>query len=187
MNGVNIKKYNFQEYLSLLSVVFQDFKLFSFSLAENISASEKYNSSLIKECLSKVGLEKRLKNMPKGIQSYLYKDFDENGIEISGGEAQKIALARALYKNAPIFIFDEPTASLDPLAEMEFYSKINNVIGKKTAIYISHRLSFCRYCDVIAVFDEGKIIQYGKHEDLLSNKDGKYYTLWSAQAQYYLS
>ena len=187
LNGVNIKKYNFQEYLSLLSVVFQDFKLFSFSLAENISASEKYNSSLIKECLSKVGLEKRLKNMPKGIQSYLYKDFDENGIEISGGEAQKIALARALYKNAPIFIFDEPTASLDPLAEMEFYSKINNVIGKKTAIYISHRLSFCRYCDVIAVFDEGKIIQYGKHEDLLSNKDGKYYTLWSAQAQYYLS
>ena len=94
---------------------------------------------------------------------------------------------RVLYIKCTNFYFDEPTASLDPLAEMEFYSKINNIIGKKTAIYISHRLSSCRYCDVIAVFDEGKIIQYGKHEDLLSNKDGKYYTLWSTQAQYYLS
>lgn len=106
-------------------------------------------------------------------------------MEISGGEAQKIALARALYKNAPFIILDEPTAALDPIAEYEVYSKFNEIVGSKTAIYISHRLSSCRFCDSIAVFDKGEIVQQGSHEELVSDESGKYYELWHAQAQYY--
>lgn len=123
--------------------------------------------------------------MENGIQTPLYKDFDENGVEISGGEAQKIALARALYRDAPIIILDEPTAALDPIAEFEIYSKFNEIVGTKTAFYISHRLSSCRFCDEIAVFHQGKIIQRGSHDQLLENIDGKYYELWNSQAQYY--
>ncbi len=106
-------------------------------------------------------------------------------MEVSGGEAQKIALARALYRDAPIIILDEPTAALDPIAEFEIYSKFNEIVGTKTAFYISHRLSSCRFCDRIAVFHEGKIIQRGSHEELLKEKEGKYSELWNAQAGYY--
>ena len=123
--------------------------------------------------------------MPEGLGTCLYKDFEENGVEISGGEAQKIALARALYKNAPFIILDEPTAALDPIAEYEVYSKFDEIVGSKTAIYISHRLSSCRFCDSIAVFDKGEIVQQGSHEELVSDESGKYYELWHAQAQYY--
>ena len=117
--------------------------------------------------------------------TYLYKNFDEDGIEISGGEAQKMALARALYKDAPFMILDEPTAALDPVAEYEIYSRFNEIVGEKTAVYISHRLSSCRFCDDIAVFDEGRLVQRGSHEELVADRDGKYYELWQAQAQYY--
>ena len=117
--------------------------------------------------------------------TYLYKNFDEDGIEISGGEAQKMALARALYKDAPFMILDEPTAALDPVAEYEIYSRFNEIVGGKTAVYISHRLSSCRFCDDIAVFDEGRLVQRGSHEELVADRDGKYYELWQAQAQYY--
>ena len=105
-------------------------------------------------------------------------------MELSGGEAQKIALARALYKDAPFIILDEPTAALDPIAESEVYTKFNELVGDKTAIYISHRLSSCRFCETIAVFDEGRLVQRGTHEQLLA-ADGKYAQLWNAQAQYY--
>ena len=124
--------------------------------------------------------------MPDGIKTALYKDFDKKGIEISGGEAQKIAFARALYKNAPFIILDEPTAALDPIAEYEIYSRFNEIVDDKTAIYISHRLSSCRFCDKIAVFDNGKIVQQGSHEELVKDQKGKYYELWHAQAQYYM-
>ena len=123
--------------------------------------------------------------MPEGIQTCLYKDFEESGVEISGGEAQKIALARALYKDAPFIILDEPTAALDPVAEYEIYSKFNEIVEDKTAIYISHRLSSCRFCDEIAVFEKGEIIQRGNHEELVLDEDGTYYELWHAQARYY--
>lgn len=123
--------------------------------------------------------------MPDGIDTYLYKDFEENGIEISGGEAQKIALARALYKNAPFVVLDEPTAALDPIAEAEIYTRFNDIVGQKTAIYISHRLSSCRFCDTIFVFHKGELVQQGTHDELSDIKDGKYYELWNAQAQYY--
>jgi len=123
--------------------------------------------------------------MPKKLETPLYKEFDEDGVEISGGEAQKIALARALYKDAPFIVLDEPTAALDPLAEYEIYSTFNEIVGEKTAVYISHRLSSCRFCDDIAVFHEGRLIQRGSHENLIADKTGKYYELWTAQAQYY--
>lgn len=185
LNNVDIRKYDYKEYMSIFSVVFQDFKLFSFGLGQNVSASFHYNEELAKRCLDKAGFYERLQSMKKGLETSIYKDLDEEGVEISGGEAQKIALARALYKNAPFIILDEPTAALDPIAEYEVYSKFNEIVQDKTAIYISHRLSSCRFCDVIAVFDGGQIVQRGVHDRLLQDTHGKYYELWNAQAQYY--
>lgn len=185
LNGIDIRKYDYDEYLNLFSIVFQDFKLFSFSLGQNVAAAVDYDEDEIEDILVKVGLTERLATMPKGVHTPLYKDFDEDGVEISGGEAQKIALARALYRDAPIIILDEPTAALDPIAEFEIYSKFNEIVGTKTAFYISHRLSSCRFCDEIAVFHEGKIIQKGNHDELIKDEDGKYYELWNSQAQYY--
>ena len=126
-----------------------------------------------------------LKALPLGTETSLFRDFDENGVEVSGGEGQKIAIARALYKDAPFLILDEPTAALDPIAEAEIYEKLNDMVGDKTAIYISHRLSSCKFCDEIVVFDAGKIIQQGAHETLLADESGEYAQLWNAQAQYY--
>ena len=123
--------------------------------------------------------------MPKGLETYLYKDYDKDGVDISGGEAQKIAIARALYKDAPFIILDEPTAALDPIAEAEIYEKFDEIVEDKTAIYISHRLSSCKFCDRIAVFHAGSVIQQGTHTQLLSDEAGQYYALWNAQAQYY--
>ena len=185
LNNVDIRKYDYKEYMSIFSVVFQDFKLFSFGLGQNVSASFHYNEELAKKCLEKAGFYGRLQSMKKGLETSIYKDLDEEGVEISGGEAQKIALARALYKNAPFIILDEPTAALDPIAEYEVYSKFNEIVQDKTAIYISHRLSSCRFCDVIAVFDGGQIVQRGVHDRLLQDTHGKYYELWNAQAQHY--
>ena len=185
LNNVDIRKYDYKEYMSIFSVVFQDFKLFSFGLGQNVSASFHYNEELAKKCLEKAGFYGRLQSMKKGLETSIYKDLDEEGVEISGGEAQKIALARALYKNAPFIILDEPTAALDPIAEYEVYSKFNEIVQDKTAIYISHRLSSCRFCDVIAVFDGGQIVQRGVHDRLLQDTHGKYYELWNAQTQYY--
>ena len=127
----------------------------------------------------------RLKELPDGTETYLYKELSKTGVEISGGEAQKIAFARALYKDASFVILDEPTAALDPIAEAEVYSNFNNIVGDKTAVYISHRLSSCRFCDDIAVFDNGQIVQQGSHDELVVDKNGKYHELWYAQAQYY--
>lgn len=187
LNGVNIQKYDYDEYMSIFSVVFQDFRLFSFSLGQNISASATYDSEKVTECLKKAGFDKRLESLPNDLETFLYKDFDTDGVEISGGEAQKLALARALYKDAPFIILDEPTAALDPLSEYEVYSKFNEIAGDKTAIYISHRLSSCRFCDKIAVFHAGEIVQTGTHDELLTDNEGKYYQLWNAQAQYYVT
>lgn len=185
LNGVNIQKYDYDEYMSIFSMVFQDFRLFSFSLGQNISASASYDSQKVMKSLEKVRFDERLKSMPNNLETFLYKDFDTDGVEISGGEAQKIALARALYKDAPFIILDEPTAALDPLSEYEIYSKFNEIAGDKTAIYISHRLASCRFCDTIIVFHAGEVIQKGNHEELLADSNGKYYELWNAQSQYY--
>lgn len=185
LNGIDIRKYSYEEYLSLFSVVFQDFKLFSFELGQNVAASVEVDEGKAKACLEQAGFGERLRELPKGLHTCLYKDFEEDGVEISGGEAQKIALARALYKDAPFLVLDEPTAALDPVAEYEVYTGFNRMVGNRTAVYISHRLSSCRFCDEIVVFDEGQIVQRGSHEALVSQEDGLYARLWNAQAQYY--
>lgn len=185
LNGINIRKYNYQEYMSLFSVVFQDFRLLAFPLGENVAGSCVYDKERADICLKEAGFEERLTRMEKGLYTCLYKDFEADGVEISGGEAQKIAIARALYKDSPFIVLDEPTAALDPVAEAEIYAKFNTLIQDKTAVYISHRLSSCRFCDQIAVFDQGRVVQFGSHEELVAQTEGKYHELWHAQAQYY--
>lgn len=185
LNGIDIRKYNYRDYMDVFSIVFQDFQLISQPLSQNVAGSSTYDEAKVRKALMDAGFGDRLETMPDGLNTQLYKDFTENGVEISGGEAQKIAIARALYKDAPFIILDEPTAALDPIAEAEIYSKFNDISGDKTAIYISHRLSSCKFCDEIAVFHEGRVIQQGTHEDLLTDETGKYHELWHAQAQYY--
>ncbi len=144
-----------------------------------------YDKEKAEGCLEKAGFTLDAEKMPQGLDTYLYKDLDKNGVNVSGGEAQKIAIARALYKNAPFIILDEPTAALDPVAESEIYSRFSEMVTDRTAVYISHRLSSCRFCDKIAVFDHGSVVQVGTHEALLADTAGKYHELWHAQAQYY--
>lgn len=185
LNGVNIQKYDYDEYMSVFSVVFQDFSLFSFKIGEVVASSKTFDENKVRECLQKANFGDKLHEMPEGVHTYLYKGYDQSGIEISGGEAQKIALARALYKDSPFILLDEPTAALDPISEYEVYSNFNAISGDKTTVYISHRLASCRFCNKIVVFDDGKIVQHGSHEELLSDVNGKYHELWNAQAQYY--
>lgn len=185
LNGIDIRKYSYMEYMMLFSVVFQDFKLFALPLGENVAGAAEYDGERVKDCLEKAGFAERLTEMPDGLKTYLYKDYDNEGVNISGGEGQKIAIARALYKDAPFIILDEPTAALDPIAEAEIYSKFDEIAGDKTTIYISHRLSSCKFCDEILVFHEGSVIQQGTHASLVADDSGKYHELWHAQAQYY--
>lgn len=185
LNGVDIRKYDYNEYMSIFSVVFQDFRLFSFKLGEVIASNRQFDPQRVRECLEKANFGERYRELQYGADTYLYQSYDKSGIEISGGEAQKIALARALYKDAPFILLDEPTAALDPVSEYEVYSNFNAISGDKTAVYISHRLASCRFCDKIAVFDSGEIVQTGNHESLVADRAGRYYELWEAQAQYY--
>ncbi len=208
LNGIDITRYRYDEYLALFSVVFQDYSLFGFPLGENVAAGLSYDAVRARECLIRVGLEAKLAELEAGninhtdaeksemdtntekgnidaLTMAVERNYDAEGIDFSGGELQKIALARALYKNAPFVVLDEPTAALDPLAEAEVYEMFNRVVEYKTSIFISHRLSSCRFCDKIAVFDHGQIVQHGSHKELVEDKDGKYYSLWRAQAQYY--
>lgn len=182
LNGIDIKKYEYDEYISLMSVVFQDFKLFSLSLRENVGVMDE-NDDLIKKVLFDAGFEERFNRLEEGLDTQLYQ-YNTKGVEISGGEAQKIAIARALYKDSPIVILDEPTAALDPISEAEIYNKFDTLVDGKTAIYISHRMSSCIFCDRILVFDNGQIAEIGNHQELL-NKKGLYSEMWNAQAQYY--
>ena len=187
LNGIDIRKYDYHEYMNIFSVVFQDFKLLAFDLGQNVAAGVDYDEKRVRECLAGAGFGNRLEQLEKGLKTRLYKDFDEKGVDVSGGEAQKIALARALYKEAAFIILDEPTAALDPIAEYEVYSRMNEITQGKTAIFISHRLSSCRFCQDIVVFHEGELIQQGSHDALLSDIQGKYHELWHAQAQYYVN
>ena len=184
LNGIDIRKYDYDEYRNLFGVVFQDFQLFAFSVAQNVAAGTVYEEERVWSCLEQAGLKVRVQDWEKGIHTPIYKQGDE-GVEISGGEAQKLAIARALYRDAPVVILDEPTAALDPVAELEIYEKFNELVEDKTAIFISHRMSSCRFCKNILVFEGGKIVQMGSHEALLQEEEGLYAKLWNAQAQYY--
>ena len=185
LNGIDIRKYRYDDYMTLFSVVFQDFQLLAQPLGANVAGSMEYDRDRARRALVDAGFGDRLEAMSQGLDTMLYKNLSEDGVDVSGGEAQKIAIARALYKDAPFIILDEPTAALDPIAEAEIYSKFDEIAGDKTAIYISHRLSSCKFCDEIAVFQDGRIVQRGSHEALVADEEGKYYQLWSAQAQYY--
>lgn len=187
LNGINIKKYDYQEYMSVFSVVFQDFQLLDAPIGENIAASLSYDEDRAIECLEKAGLKEWYQSKAnKGLETRLYQHEDaDEGIQLSGGEEQKLAIARSLYRDAPFLVLDEPTAALDPMSEYEVYSRLNDIVEDKTAIYISHRLSSCRFCDEIAVFHQGQVIERGSHEGLLA-QGGKYAELWNAQAQYYV-
>lgn len=185
LNGIDIRKYRYDDYMNIFSVVFQDFQLICQSLGANVAGSMEYDHKRVEKALVDAGFAERLASMEKGLDTMLYKDLSEDGVDVSGGEAQKIAIARALYKDAPFIILDEPTAALDPIAEAEIYSKFNDIADDRTAIYISHRLSSCKFCDEIAVFHEGAVIEQGAHEKLVADEQSKYYELWNAQAQYY--
>lgn len=187
INDVNIKEYDKEEYRKLLSVVFQDFKLFDATIKENIQFGDwekEASGDLLQKAADEGGLSK-MQELSEGLNTRIYRHFDENGIMPSGGEEQKIAIARAIYKDAPLVILDEPTAALDPLAEYEVYSRFDTLMGGKTAIYISHRMSSCRFCDKIAVLDDGKVTEYGTHSELLE-ANGMYARMFQAQAQYYV-
>ena len=184
LNGIDIRLYSKESLQKLYSVVFQDYKIFSTTLAQNVSASNAYDEQRLYASLDKANMKDRVLKMEKREQTYLYKDLDQSGVEISGGEAQKLALARALYKDAPVVILDEPTAALDPIAEYEIYNRFNSFVEGKTAIYISHRLSSCAFCDKIAVFHQARLEELGTHQELLA-QNGKYAELWHAQAVYY--
>ncbi len=185
LNGIDIRKYNYRDYMNIFAIVFQDFQLISQPLGNNVAGNMTYDEERVRKALIDAGFGDRLETMPDGLNTQIYKDFTEDGVDVSGGEAQKIAIARALYKDAPFIILDEPTAALDPIAEAEIYEKFDGIAGDKTAIYISHRLSSCKFCDEIAVFHEGAVIQQGTHAELVADESGKYHELWHAQAQYY--
>lgn len=186
LDGVNIKEYSDEEYRRIFAVVFQDFQLFAFSLRDNITLGGESDDAEIERVLKLSGFYEDAQKLENGLDAMLYKSFDENGTELSGGQAQKTAISRALYRNAPIVILDEPTAALDPIAEYDIYRRFDSLVGGKTAIYISHRLSSCRFCDKIAVFANDTISEYGTHDELVEIKDGIYSEMFAAQAQYYV-
>lgn len=185
INGENIQAYTKESITALYSVVFQDFKIFSVPLRDTVCAGSAFDRDKLYTCLENANIKERVERLPHQENTYLYKDLNKGGVEISGGEAQKLALARALYKDAPVVVLDEPTAALDPIAENEIYSRFNSFVQSKTAIYISHRLSSCVFCDTIAVFDHARLVESGTHTALLA-ADGQYAALWNAQAKYYV-
>lgn len=184
VNDVDIRKYDYQEYCRLFSVVFQDFRMFAISVGENVAASVDVDPGKALDALDRAGLGEHMRKLPDELNTYVGTDFDPSGVNFSGGEKQKMAIARAIYKNAPFIIMDEPTAALDPESECEVYAGFDRMVGSKTAIYISHRLASCRFCQDILVFDKGQVIQRGSHEEL-EQQEGLYRELWNAQAQYY--
>lgn len=184
VNGIDIKKYNYKEYCDLFSVVFQDFSIFDFALGESVACAPQWDEQRAMDALERAGLLDRVGELPDGLSTVIGKGFDEEGVNFSGGEKQKLAIARAIYKNAPFVIMDEPTAALDPEAEAEVFEGFDKMVGRKTAIYISHRLASCRFCEDILVFDQGSVVQRGSH-DKLKDQEGLYRELWNAQAQYY--
>ncbi|MGN1090092.1 MAG: ABC transporter ATP-binding protein [Huintestinicola sp.] len=187
LNGRNIKEYNKHSYYTVFAPVFQDVELFAFPLGENVSMAtpETTDKEKAEKCLIDAGLGEKLKELPNGISTELLKIIHDDGVDLSGGEKQKLALARALYKDAPVVVLDEPTAALDALAESRLYNDFDKLIGGKTAVYISHRLSSTQFCTNVAMFKDGEMAEYGTHDELLK-QDGAYAEMFRIQAQYYV-
>ena len=187
LNGININEYDAASYRKMLGAVFQDFQLLNFSIKENIIAGDPENVSDddVMEIIRKVGLQEKVDSLPAGLSTCVFRYYDLNGFEPSSGEQQKLAMARALYKNAPVLVLDEPTAALDPIAEKEVYEKFNAMTNGKTALFISHRLASCKFCDYVLVFQDGGIVERGTHNELVTKNNGLYAQMFHAQAQYY--
>lgn len=186
LNGVDIREYDYKEYLSLFSLVFQDYRLFAFPIDVNISADRKPQREKVSLAIEEVGMTERVERLPNKAGTPLFK-LEESGVNFSGGELQKFAIARAIYKDAPMVILDEPTAALDPDSEYEIFHRMSHLIHQKSGVFISHRMGSCRFCDRIFVLEEGQIVQKGSHEELLRDESGLYYKLYSAQAKHYQS
>lgn len=184
-NGQEIGKLPYEEYINNFSAVFQDFKLIASSIAENVAMEEVWDEEKVKKSLYDAGFSSRLASLKEGVFTQLLGNFNQESVNLSGGEAQKIAIARAFYKEAPILILDEPTAALDPIAEQDIFIVIRKKLQGQSAIFISHRLSSCRICDRILVLDNGKILQDGSH-NVLAAKNGLYQTMWKAQKGFYM-
>ena len=184
VDGVNINTFSDEEYAKCLGAVFQDYQLFSFSVRENITMNQVLNSTRLMQCIAESGLSDEIGALEHGLETSITKEFDEEGVELSGGNAQKVAIARALYKDAPLIILDEPTAALDPIAEYEIYQHFHNMITNKTAVIITHRLAAAKLSDKIAILCEGMMAEYGTHDELYA-KGGIYTDMYDKQAQFY--
>ncbi len=186
VNGRNIYDYDYLSYMNVISAVFQDYKLFNFTIEENISCKESgADESRVNYLIDEVGMREKIDTLPDGIHSRFGKEYDEDGVELSGGQGQKIAIARALYKKASMVILDEPASALDPIAEAEIYEKFNSLVEDKTAIYISHRMSSSVFCDKILIIDGGTVSDFDTHENLMKKTDSLYYKLFTSQAENY--
>lgn len=184
LNGININEYDYREYCKLFAPVFQDFALYNITLGENIVMAEEYNRERLLSATRQSGLSAMVENTKYGYDTIIYKWFDEEGVEPSGGEGQRIAMARALYRGGSVYILDEPTAALDPNAEYEIYTQFNNMITDKCAVLITHRLSAVQLADMVAVFDDGHVAEYGTHAELYA-KGGIYTEMFDKQARFY--
>jgi ABC-type multidrug transport system fused ATPase/permease subunit len=186
VDGININEFDRAEYYRLFAPLFQEVEVYAFTIAENVSMKSPSKTDRKKafDSLCLAGLEEKIKHLKKGIDTELLKIFDEDGIDLSGGEKQKLALARAIYKDAPVIVLDEPTSAMDALAEAQLYQDFNQIMKDKTAIYISHRLSSTRFCDKIALFKDGTLLEYGSHKELMK-QDKEYRHLFDIQSQYY--
>ena len=187
LNGVNIMDYEYSSYMKTISAVFQDFCLLNFSIKENIICDrpERVDDEVLVPLIEEVGLKEKIDSLPQGLMTPVFRYYYQSGFEPSGGEQQKIAMARALYKDAPVLILDEPTAALDPIAEREIYEQFNSMVKDKTAIFISHRLASCRFCDKLLVFKDGEIVERGTHQSLLKLQDGLYAKMYKTQEKMY--
>ena len=184
VNDVPIDHISTSAYNRLFTTVFQDYQILGFNMEENITLQTNVQRDTIMRCIRDAGLEKTVESLPEGIHTYMSREYADNGVDMSGGERQKLAIARALYKEADIYILDEPTAKLSPQSEFELYENFRRLVHEKTAIFISHRLSSCRLCDQIFVLDCGKLIESGTHDALMRQK-GVYAEMFSMQARPY--
>lgn len=187
LNGEDIRKFNRNDYYALFSAVFQEFSVLDVTVKENVAQCvDGIDETRVWQCIDKAGLTEKIQSLPKGIETHLGRRVFKDGVEFSGGQTQRLMLARALYKNAPILVLDEPTAALDPIAENDIYQKYNDMTHGRTSFFISHRLASTRFCDRIIFVDSGKIAEEGTHDELLKNGGGYAY-MFEVQSKYYRS